>query len=110
MEAGRPSCIGATLYTTHFPCQLCTRKIICCGIKRIVYYKFYDSPLSREMLSQTDIEICRLRPDDGVLHIEKRSMENALGSPEKINAPHELESPSLKRQKTMSEIEKDSKV
>ena len=51
LEAGRTAAMGATLYTTHFPCQLCTRKIIACGIKRIVYNKFYDSPLSRELLS-----------------------------------------------------------
>jgi len=28
LEAGRALTQGATVYTTHFPCQLCTRKII----------------------------------------------------------------------------------
>ena len=28
MEAGRPRCIGGTIYTTSFPCQLCTKMII----------------------------------------------------------------------------------
>lgn len=28
MEVGRDACIGATLYTTVFPCQFCTKKVI----------------------------------------------------------------------------------
>ena len=28
IEAGRPRTMGATIYTTSFPCQLCTKKII----------------------------------------------------------------------------------
>lgn len=28
MEAGRPRTLGATIYTTSFPCQLCTKMII----------------------------------------------------------------------------------
>ena len=28
IEAGRDQCIGATIYTTSFPCQLCTKMII----------------------------------------------------------------------------------
>jgi len=58
LEAGRALTQGATVYTTHFPCQLCTRKIIQSGIVRIVYKNFYNSPLSRQLLAMTDIEIC----------------------------------------------------
>jgi len=28
MEAGRSRCMGATIYTTSYPCQLCTKMII----------------------------------------------------------------------------------
>lgn len=66
IEAGRPKTLGATLYTTHFPCQLCTRKIIQGGIVRVVYHKNYDSQLSREMLAMTDIEVVQLDPDTAV--------------------------------------------
>lgn len=57
MEAGRSRCMGATLYTTSYPCQLCTKMIIQGGIVRIVYNKPYDSPLSKEALAMTKIEI-----------------------------------------------------
>ena len=73
IEAGRPRTLGATLYTTHFPCQLCTRKIIEGGIVRIVYNKKYDSQLSHEMLAMTDIEVVQLDPETGNSQIMKRS-------------------------------------
>ena len=37
MEAGRERAMGATIFTTLFPCALCTRKIVQCGIKKCVY-------------------------------------------------------------------------
>jgi dCMP deaminase len=58
LEAGRKKAMGSTIYTTSFPCLLCTKMIIQAGIKRIVFNKDYDSELSKEMLSQSeDIEI-----------------------------------------------------
>lgn len=67
LEAGRLRTVGATVYTTHFPCQLCTRKIIQAGIVRIVYKKPYDSPLSRQLLAMTNIEIWQLNDETGVI-------------------------------------------
>ena len=66
MEAGRNRCLGGTIYTTSFPCQLCTKMIIQAGIKRIVFNKNYDSTLSKEMLSLTNIEIVQINPETGV--------------------------------------------
>ena len=58
VEAGRPKTMGGTIYTTSFPCLLCTKMIIQAGINRIVFNKDYDSELSKEMLSCcADIEI-----------------------------------------------------
>lgn len=57
LEAGRPRTMDATIYTTSFPCLLCTKMIIQGGIVRIVYGKDYDSELSKEMLAQTKIEL-----------------------------------------------------
>ena len=65
MEAGRPRTLGATIYTTSFPCQLCTKMIIQAGIVRIVFNKNYDSILSKEMLSLTNIEIVQVNPETG---------------------------------------------
>lgn len=39
--------VGATLYTTTFPCHNCTRHIIAAGIRRVVYIEPY--PKSRAM-------------------------------------------------------------
>ena len=63
MEAGRVRTMGATLYTTSFPCQLCSKMIIQGGIVRIVYNKPYDSKLSKEMLAATKIEIVHHSPE-----------------------------------------------
>lgn len=61
LEAGRPRTMDATIYTTSFPCLLCTKMIIQGGIRRIVYNKDYESDLSKEMLAQTDIELVQHR-------------------------------------------------
>ena len=65
MEAGRPRTMGGTIYTTSFPCQLCAKMIIQAGIVRIVYNKDFDSPISKEMLSMTNIEIVQVNPETG---------------------------------------------
>lgn len=98
LEAGRPRTLGATIYTTSFPCQLCTRKIIQAGIVRVVYNKNYDSVLSREMFSFTDIEIVQLNPETGVMQVTKRSGTRTSSQRQTEDL---LESPlNLKRMKT----------
>ena len=62
IEAGRNRTMGATLYTTSFPCQLCTKMIIQAGIEKIIYNKDYNSVLSKEMLAATKIEIVQHYP------------------------------------------------
>jgi dCMP deaminase len=47
MEAGRKGCMGATIYTTSFPCLLCCKMIIQGGIKRVVFIYDFDSPISK---------------------------------------------------------------
>ena len=51
MEAGRNQTMGATIYTTSYPCQLCAKMIIQGGIVRIVYKYDYDSKLSKQMFA-----------------------------------------------------------
>ncbi|MBS3762784.1 MAG: cytidine/deoxycytidylate deaminase family protein [Planctomycetes bacterium] len=48
---------GATIYSTHVPCVLCTKMIINCGIKRIVAVNDYPDELAQQLLSQTDIKV-----------------------------------------------------
>ncbi len=51
---------GATLYSTHFPCILCTKMIINAGIKKVVYQQGYPDDLSREMIQQAGVEVCQI--------------------------------------------------
>lgn len=48
---------GATLYSTHFPCVLCSKMIINAGIKRIVASLGYPDALSKEMLNEAKIRV-----------------------------------------------------
>jgi dCMP deaminase len=57
LEAGRPRTMASTIFTTSFPCLLCTKAIIQAGITRIVYNRDYESILSKEMLAMTSIKI-----------------------------------------------------
>ena len=112
MEAGRPRCLGGTIYTTSFPCQLCTKMIIQAGIVRIVYNKNYDSYLSKEMLAMTNIQIVCCNPETGTIKvtqnrdrtspsqlleevISQKTTGNGLDIPSNFNSPMKL-----KRQKT----------
>lgn len=54
---GGISLVGATLYTTTFPCLLCAKKIIAVGIKRVVWLEPYPYKEAREMLKNAEIEM-----------------------------------------------------
>lgn len=47
---------GATLYSTHHPCVLCTKMVINAGIKRIVVQEGYPDALSRTMLKEAGLK------------------------------------------------------
>jgi cytidine deaminase len=40
---------GATLYCTTFPCHICARHIISCGIKRVVYIEPYPKSMAQRL-------------------------------------------------------------
>ncbi len=48
---------GATIYITENPCSICTKMLMNCGIKKIVFVRKYIDDLSMEMLRESDIEI-----------------------------------------------------
>ena len=48
---------GATLFSTHSPCVICSKMIINAGVKRIVFLEGYPDTLSLEMLGESGIEL-----------------------------------------------------
>ena len=48
---------GAELYCTTYPCVLCTKMLINCGIKNIFYAESYPDELARAMLREAGISI-----------------------------------------------------
>jgi dCMP deaminase len=53
---------GATLYSTHSPCVLCTKMVINAGIKRILVRDGYPDALSREMLKDAKLKVELFKP------------------------------------------------
>ena len=49
---------GADIYCTTFPCGICTKLLINCGIKNIYYVEYYADNLSLQMLQEANI-ICK---------------------------------------------------
>lgn len=67
------SCVGATLYSTFFPCNTCTLAIIQAGIARVVSWtpargdEHWEASIgtSRELLTETGVAWDVLEPDEG---------------------------------------------
>lgn len=55
---------GATIYTTTFPCSMCSKILINAGIKEIVYDEGYIDDLSHSLLQETNIVTRQYRSDD----------------------------------------------
>jgi len=47
---------GATLYTTHSPCNECAKLIINAGIKRMIYWEEYRDPAPLVMLEEAGVD------------------------------------------------------
>ncbi len=48
---------GATMYVTHFPCQICAKMIVNAGIVEVVYDEGYPSPLSSKVFSEAGVKV-----------------------------------------------------
>jgi dCMP deaminase len=46
---------GGTLYTTTFPCVLCSKLVMNAGLEEIVFDKGYPDDLSKELLAESGI-------------------------------------------------------
>ncbi|MHA1569998.1 MAG: deoxycytidylate deaminase [Alphaproteobacteria bacterium] len=51
---------NADLYSTTFPCIICTKMLINAGVKRIFYEEGYPDDLSAQMLEQAGITLIHL--------------------------------------------------
>ena len=52
---------GAWLYSTTFPCIICTKMLINAGIERIYYLEGYPDELSADMLKEAGIELIQVK-------------------------------------------------
>ncbi len=51
---------GAEIYCTTFPCVLCSKMLINCGISHIYYVEYYPDTLALEMLKEAGITLTQL--------------------------------------------------
>jgi dCMP deaminase len=53
---------GASIYTTNYPCSLCTKILINAGISEIIYKDDYIDPLSKDILGESGVTVRRYMP------------------------------------------------
>lgn len=51
----------ATIYTSTYPCVMCTKIIVNAGIREVVYKDDYVDPLSREILEESGVTVRRFQ-------------------------------------------------
>lgn len=61
---------GGTIYTTTFPCVLCSKILINSSIKRIVCREGYPDSLSRQFLNEAGIDVELLLEDGTIKRID----------------------------------------
>ena len=54
---------GAELFCTTYPCFICAKMLINCGIKKIWVSENYPDELSKAMLSEAGVEVLHLPHD-----------------------------------------------
>lgn len=63
LQTSKSDTVGATLYTTTFPCFLCAKMIVRAGIKKLVYVEPYPVEEAMDLLYDSAVE---LRKFEGV--------------------------------------------
>ncbi|MDD5225071.1 MAG: cytidine/deoxycytidylate deaminase family protein [bacterium] len=56
---------GGILYTTLFPCSICTKMLINAGIENLVYQEGYPDPLAQELLRGSKIKVKKFQKASG---------------------------------------------
>jgi len=57
---------GGIIYTTYFPCELCSKKIYQSGIKEIIYTEPYPYSVAQDVILKDGIRNIKLTPFEGV--------------------------------------------
>jgi dCMP deaminase len=65
-KSGSGPLTGATIYTTTFPCELCTKKILQVGIRKIIYCEPYPKSISQSVFFKEHFIKIEIVPFDGV--------------------------------------------
>ncbi len=56
---------GSTLYTTHEPCQICTKILINAGVVRIVFANNYPNEFARQLLAEAGVALVKFEKGEG---------------------------------------------
>ncbi len=56
---------GAVIYTTTYPCVLCTKMLINAGIKKVYYCDSFPDELSKSLLKEAGIETVKMERPKG---------------------------------------------
>ena len=73
LEAGRHRAIGSILYCTTAPCLQCSKKIVQCGVKRVVYAQEYSVQHDcRRVLGAALVEIDKYHYRDKVYFLSEQ--------------------------------------
>jgi dCMP deaminase len=54
---------GSTLYSTNFPCVICTKMLLNAGVVEIVYADGYADELSAELLKEAKLKVRKYIPE-----------------------------------------------
>ena len=54
------SLAGSTLYCTTLPCSLCSKMLVNCGIKRVIYNESYDDELTSRVFEEGGVELLKI--------------------------------------------------
>ena len=65
------SIFGSTIYSTTFPCSICAKMLINCGVSRIIFDDGYPDEMSEKMLRESRVELCHLASDGRLLWNKK---------------------------------------
>jgi len=59
------SIAGGTIYTTTYPCSMCSKILINAGIKELVYADSYPDEMSQKLFNETSIAVRKYEPPAG---------------------------------------------
>jgi len=51
------------LYSTNFPCTMCSKSIINAGVKEVIYFKDYPNELSKNLLKEAGVKVRQISPN-----------------------------------------------